>query len=61
MEENIIMEENMIVIRDPKLFCFIFNLPKDVDENLKSEIEFIIKSNEYLAGIVIKTRLKNYY
>ena len=43
------MEENMIVIRDPKTFCFNFDLPKDVDENLKHKIEFIIKSNEYLA------------
>ena len=43
------MEENMIVIRDPKNFCFNFDLPKDVDENLKHKIEYIITSNEYLA------------
>ena len=49
MEENIIMEENMMVIRDPKTFCFNFDWPKNVDENLKHEIEFIIKSNESLA------------
>ena len=48
------MEENMIVIRDPKTFCFNFNLPKEVDENLKREIEFIINSNESLAEIIIK-------
>ena len=35
-------------------------MPKDVDENLKREIEFIIKSNESLAEIIIKTRLNNY-
>ena len=35
----------MIVIRDPKIFCFSFGFPKDADENLKHEIEFIIKSN----------------
>ena len=52
----IIMEENMIVI-----FCFNFDLPKDVDENLKWEIEFIIKSNESLAKIIIKRRVNNYY
>ena len=34
MEENIIMEENMIVIRDPKTFSFNFDWPKYVDENL---------------------------
>ena len=43
------MEENLIVIRDPKTFCFDFDWHKDVDENLKHEIEFIIKSNESLA------------
>ena len=36
----------MIVIRDPKTCCFNFDLPKDIDKNLKREIEFIIKSNE---------------
>ena len=45
----IIMEENMTVIRDPKTFYFDFAGPKDVDENLKHQIEFIIKSNESLA------------
>ena len=29
------MEENMIVVRYPKSFCFNFEWPKDVDENLK--------------------------
>ena len=42
------MEENMIVIRDSKTFCFHFHWLKDVDENLKHEIEFMIKSNESL-------------
>ena len=50
MEENIVMEENMIVIRDPKTFDW----PKDIDESLKHEIEFIIKSNESLAENKIK-------
>ena len=58
MEENIIMEENMIVIKDPKTFCFNFDLPKDVDENLKYEIKFIIKSNESLAKIIIKNDIE---
>ena len=38
------MEENMIVIRDPKIFCFNFDWSKYVDENLKHEIDLIIKS-----------------
>ena len=33
------MKENMIVARDPQTFCFNFNRPKDIDENLKHEIE----------------------
>ena len=41
------MEENMIVIRDSKSFCFNFDWPKDADENLKHKIEFIIKRNEH--------------
>ena len=42
------MEEIMIVIRDPKTFYFDFDWPKDVDENLKQEMEFFIKSNRFL-------------
>ena len=42
------------MIRDPKTFCFNFNWPKDVDENLKHEIEFIIKRNESLLKNKIK-------
>ena len=30
----------MIVIRNPKTFCFNFDWPKDVDGNLKHEIKF---------------------
>ena len=48
----------MIVIRSPKTFYFHFDWPKNVDENLKHEIEFIIKSNEYLAENKIKTGFK---
>ena len=40
------MEENMIVIRNPKTFYFDLDWPKDVvDKNLKHEIEFIIQIN----------------
>ena len=48
------MEE--IVMRDPKSFCFNFDWPKNVDENLKHEIEFIIKSNGSLADNKIKNK-----
>ena len=52
------MEENMIVIRDTKTFCFNFDLPRDVNKNLKREIESIIKSNESLAEIIIKIEIE---
>ena len=52
------MEENMIVIRDPKTFYFNFDLPKDVDKNLKCDIEFVIKINEFLAEIIIKNEVE---
>ena len=53
-----IMKENTIVIRDAKTFCFNFDWPKDVDENLKHETEFLIKSNESLAENKIKNKTK---
>ena len=36
----------MTVIRDPKTFCFSFDQPRDVNENLKHETQFITKINE---------------
>ena len=52
------MEENMIVIRDPITFYFNVGWPKDIDENLKHEVKFIIKSNESLAENKIKTEIE---
>ena len=46
MEENIITEENYCDQRSQS----------DVHENFEREIEFIIKSNEYLAQNKIKTK-----
>ena len=48
----------MIVIRDPKPFCFNFDCSKDNDENLKHEIEFITKSNESVAENKIKNEIE---
>ena len=54
-----ILEENMIVIRDPKSFCFNFDWPKYVDENLKYETEFMIKrKNESLAENEMKNEIE---
>ena len=52
------MEENMIVIRDPETFCFNFDWAKDVDESLKYETEFIIKSSKSLAKNKIKNEIE---
>ena len=42
------MQQNMVVIREPKsYFDFDFGWPKNVDENLKHEIELIIKNNKF--------------
>ena len=52
----------MTVMRDPKTFCFNFERPKCVEENLKYLIEFIIKTNESLVENKIKNKktMKNY-
>ena len=48
------MGKNMVVVREPKTFYFNFDLPKDVDKDLKHEIKFIITSNKSLAENKIK-------
>ena len=50
----------MFVIKELQNFNFNFDLPEDVDRNLKHEIEFIIKTNESLAENKKKTILNNY-
>ena len=51
------MEKNMVVLRELKTFYFDFDFPKDVDKNLKHEIEFIIKNNESLVENKIKNKI----
>ena len=50
----IVNQDNKIVTKEPKPFHFSFNLPEDVDKNLKHENEFIIKRNESLVEHKIK-------
>ena len=47
----------MIVIKERKNFHFDFDLPKDVDKNLKHETEFVIKRNEFLVEDAIKNKI----
>ena len=54
------MDKNMIVIRDPKNFCFNIDWPKDVHEDLKHETEFIIKSNESLTENEIENEIEQF-
>ena len=54
------MEDDIFIIREPKTFYFNFDQPKDLDKNLKYEIEFIIKCNESSAQNKLKMRLNNY-
>ena len=46
----------MIALRYPKTCYFDFEYHRDVDENLKHEIEFTIKRNESLAENIIKSK-----
>ena len=48
----------MVLLRKPKTFYFVFDLPKDVDNNLKYEIEFIIKHSESVAEHKIKNNIE---
>ena len=48
----------MVLLRKPKMFYFDFDLPKDVDNNLKYETEFIIKHNESVAEHKIKNNIE---
>ena len=47
----------MIVIKDPKTFCLNFDWPKFVDQNLKHEIELILRSNEASAQNKIRNKI----
>ena len=51
----------MVVIRETKTFYFDFDWPRNVNENLKHEIEFIIKSNELLAENKIKNEIEQLF
>ena len=48
----------MVVIKESKTFYFYSNWPKSVDENLKHETAFIIKSNESFAQNKIETEIE---
>ena len=54
-------KENIVVIRDPKTFCSVFDCSKYADEKFKHEIEFILKRNESLAENKIKMEIEQLF
>ena len=55
------MEENMIVIRDPKNLCFSLDWPKYVDENLKkaTNLQQRIKLKKEIEQLLLKYKHGN--
>ena len=56
---GVIMKFNKLIIMT-ELKTIHFDLPKDVDNNLKRKIDFITKHNEFLTVHKMKTKLVNY-
>ena len=54
-----IIIDDKLVITEPKTIRF--NLPKDLGNNLRHEIDFVIKHNNFLAEQTIKIRLLSKY
>ena len=54
------MEENMIVIRDPKTFCFNTDWLRYDDESLNMKSNLSQKAMDLLQRIKQRTRLSNY-
>ena len=52
-------DKKLVIITEHK--TFYVDLPKDVDKNLKYEIDFIIKCNEYLAQHIIKNEISRLF
>ena len=55
MKEVIIKNNELVIITEPK--PFFFYLSKKVDNNLKHDIDFITKHNEFLAEDTMKNEI----
>ena len=51
----VIKDNKLVITTEPKTIHF--DLSKDVDNNLKHEINFIIKNNKFAAEYTIKTEM----
>ena len=52
---EVCFDDNKFVTIEPQTFHFHFDLPKDVDKNLKLENDFVIRHSECL----VKGRIEN--
>ena len=57
---EVYIDNNKRVITEIKSFHLHFDLPKNVDNSLKHELDHIIKHNRFLAELRVKTRLSDY-
>ena len=57
---NVIIKNNKLVIITERKIIYSIWLTEDVDNNVKHEIDYIIKHNEVLAEFTRKSRLVDY-
>ena len=50
----IIKDNKLVMITEPKTICF--DMPRDVDSNLKNEINFIVRQND---KFLVENPIKN--
>ena len=55
---EVYIKDIKLVIREPKIFHFNYDLPGNIEKNLKYEIDFIIKLIESLAKHKLKNKIK---
>ena len=55
---EVYIKDIKLVIREPKIFHFNYDLPGNIEKNLKYEIDLIIKLIESLAKYKLKNKIK---
>ena len=55
--EAFIKDNELVIITEPNAVCFY--LPKNVDNYLNHEIDFIVKSNDILVEHTIKNKISS--
>ena len=54
------VDDKKLVITEIKSFHFHFDLPRNADENLKQDINHVIRHNEFFVQRTKKTKLHKY-